>query len=92
METRTRDLAQEAKGTVQEAQQAIKQTASHLSENARNLGNTAKQAAQAAYSTAQEKVKVGARATDDAIRGNPYSSLGIAFACGLLIGFLMKRK
>ena len=34
----------------------------------------------------------GARATDKLLRQHPYSSLGIAIGCGLLIGWLMCRR
>jgi ElaB/YqjD/DUF883 family membrane-anchored ribosome-binding protein len=40
----------------------------------------------------QESTIAGARATDKAIRDYPYSSLGVAFGLGLLIGLLAARK
>ena len=78
METRTRDLAREAK-------EGIKETAQQWSEKA-------KAASSAAYQTASTKMKAGAAATDEAIRGNPYAALGVAFGCGVLLGLLIKRK
>lgn len=57
-------------------------------EAAENWSNRTK----AAYQAAQDKAISGAKATDRAIRANPYSSLGIAFGAGLLLGVLIKRK
>lgn len=92
METRTKEFVGQAKNVAQETQQAIKETAQELGDKARNFGATAKQAAQSAYDTAQQKVKAGAQVADESIRAHPYNALGIAFACGILIGFLIKRK
>jgi ElaB/YqjD/DUF883 family membrane-anchored ribosome-binding protein len=92
METRAKEFGSEAKGLAREAQETVKETAGQLAERARNFGTAAKQSAQATYEAAQEKVVAGAKVTDQAIRANPYASLGIAFGCGLLIGWLVKRK
>jgi ElaB/YqjD/DUF883 family membrane-anchored ribosome-binding protein len=92
METRTKDLAGQAKGFAREAQETIKESAGEFAEKAKSLGSSAKQNAMAAYQAAQSKTVAGAQATDKAIRDNPYAALGIAFGCGLLIGFLAKRK
>ena len=40
----------------------------------------------------KEQAVAGALATDKVLRKHPYSSLGIAFACGLLTGTLFTRK
>ena len=40
----------------------------------------------------EEKVKAGAKATDQVIREHPYPSLGVAFGVGIVIGFLLQRK
>jgi ElaB/YqjD/DUF883 family membrane-anchored ribosome-binding protein len=40
----------------------------------------------------KEQAVAGAVATDKVLREHPYSSLGIAFACGLLAGTLVTRK
>lgn len=40
----------------------------------------------------KEQAVAGARATDKLLRQHPYSSLGIAIGCGLLIGFLLCRR
>jgi ElaB/YqjD/DUF883 family membrane-anchored ribosome-binding protein len=92
METRAKELTGQAKNIAREAQETAKEAAGQIAEKAREFGATAKEAAQSAYGTAQEKVKAGAQATDQAIRANPYTALGIAFGCGVLLGFLIKRK
>ena len=40
----------------------------------------------------KEQAVAGAVATDKVLRNHPYSSLGLAFACGLLAGTLVSRK
>ncbi len=42
--------------------------------------------------TAKKNVVAGARATDEAIRANPYQSLVIAAGVGLLVGVLLGRN
>ncbi len=41
---------------------------------------------------AEEKAKEGAKAADRVVRDHPYQALGIAFALGLLVGVLARRK
>ena len=41
---------------------------------------------------AEEKAVERAKAADKAIRAHPYQTIGIAFAVGLLVGFLARRK
>ena len=40
----------------------------------------------------QQRTIKGAKATDRAIRDNPYQSIGIAFGVGLLLGVLVSRR
>ena len=82
METRTRDLNTGD----------LRETAENIGGRAREMGSAALDKAQALYETAQNKAIAGAKATDRAIRENPYQALGIAFGVGLLIGFLVRRK
>ncbi len=92
MESRTKDLANEAKNLGREAKQMATETAEDWTNRTRAAGAAAMDSARAAYETAQSKAIAGAKATDEAIRTNPYASLGIAFGAGILLGFLMKRK
>lgn len=45
-----------------------------------------------AYAHTRKKVVAGAHYTDDAIRANPYQSLGIALGLGVVIGVLLRRN
>jgi ElaB/YqjD/DUF883 family membrane-anchored ribosome-binding protein len=92
MESRTKDLTNEAKEMGREAKAAAAETMESWSNRTRAAGAAAMDTAKAAYQAAQEKAVAGAKATDQAIRANPYSSLGIAFGAGLLLGFLIKRR
>lgn len=44
------------------------------------------------WNTVSEKTVAGAKATDEAIRENPYKAIGIALGVGALIGFLLSRR
>jgi ElaB/YqjD/DUF883 family membrane-anchored ribosome-binding protein len=45
-----------------------------------------------AWEFARDKAVEGAEVTDEAIRGNLYSSIGVAFAVGAVLGFLIGRR
>ncbi len=59
---------------------------------ARNRLTAALDAAKDTYANVQKKAVEGAKATDKAIRENPYQALGIAFGVGALVGFLISRR
>lgn len=44
------------------------------------------------YERLADQAVVSAKATDRAIRDNPYQSVGIALGAGFLLGLLMKRR
>src|SRR5437868_3610157 len=92
METRAKDLAGEAKNLGRETKEMLKEATDDWTQQAKAAGTAAYQKAQAAYQYAQDKAVAGAKATDEAIRENPYRALGIAFGVGVLIGFLAKRR
>ncbi|MEO5802898.1 MAG: hypothetical protein ABIR24_05160 [Verrucomicrobiota bacterium] len=92
MESRTKDLTEEAKNVGRHAKDIATDAVEDLTERAKSAKTAAMDSAMAAYRLAQGKAIAGAKATDQAIRGNPYASLGIAFGAGLLLGFLIKRK
>lgn len=56
---------------------------------ARVAGTAAWDATKAAYETLQERTTACTKATDVAIRENPYMALGVAFGVGALLGFLL---
>jgi ElaB/YqjD/DUF883 family membrane-anchored ribosome-binding protein len=45
-----------------------------------------------AWQAVQKSAASGAKATDQAIREHPYHSIGIAFAVGLIVGLLARRR
>lgn len=92
MEPRTKDLTGEFKDAGRQAKEMATEAAEDLVNRTRSAREAAIESAKAAYKVAQSKAIAGAKATDQAIRGNPYASLGIAFGAGLLLGFLIKRK
>ena len=49
------------------------------------------QKAKEVYQRLQEQTVAAAKATDKAVRENPYQALGIAFGVGLLIGIVATR-
>ena len=88
MEKRTKDIAKMGR----DAEDTIRETAAEWADQTKAMGTAALEKAQEAYEYAQNKAVAGAKATDRAIRDNPYRALGIAFGVGLLIGFLTRRK
>jgi len=92
MEPRTKDLTEEARNVGRQAKDIATEAAEDLSNRARSAKAAAMESAKAVYQMAQSKAIAGAKATDQAIRGNPYAALGVAFGAGLLLGFLIKRK
>jgi ElaB/YqjD/DUF883 family membrane-anchored ribosome-binding protein len=80
---------------VRQGEQMMQDTANDVGEKAaavRAQLSSAIEAAKDAYEKLKDKAITGAKATDRAVREHPYPSLGIAFAAGLLIGFLCNRK
>lgn len=59
---------------------------------ARVAGNAAWDATKAAYHELHDRTAACTRATDQAIRGNPYTALAVAFGVGMLAGVLMTRN
>jgi len=84
METKAREFGQMADEAKEQAQD--------FKQRARAAGAAAWERAKDTYTTASDKAVQGAKVTDRAIRENPYQSLGIAFAAGLLLGFLIKGR
>jgi len=59
---------------------------------ARNRLKSALDATGETYARIKARAVEGAKATDKAIRENPYQALGIAFGVGALLGFLLSRR
>jgi len=92
MESTTKDLTNEAKDLGRHVKEVAAETAEDWAERTKAAGVAAMNSAKAAYHAAQVRTAAGAKATDKAIRANPYAALGIAFGAGVLIGLLIKRK
>jgi len=59
---------------------------------ARNRLSAVLAAAKDTCAAVQDKAVQRAKATDKAIRANPYQSIGIALGVGALIGYLYSRR
>lgn len=77
----------------------IKATANQGGESLTNLRNkaeaslaTAKSKMADAQETIVEKSKVAAKATDEYVHENPWKSIGLSAAVGLVIGLLIGRR
>jgi ElaB/YqjD/DUF883 family membrane-anchored ribosome-binding protein len=76
------------KATASDVGEQTKQYRSKLSEN---LTKTKAQLSEW-QAAAKDKAVAGAKETDRVIRDHPYESIGVAFAVGLLVGFVITRK
>lgn len=88
LQRRSEKLARSIEGTAAEAGEMVKEVGSRIGSKL--------QGARASLTQAQTAVTDGARQaaeiTDEYVRMNPWKSLGIAAAAGLLIGILMARR
>ncbi|MGI8965507.1 MAG: glycine zipper domain-containing protein [Limisphaerales bacterium] len=66
-----------------------KEIAADLKNKAKAAGTAAWDATRATYQQVQEKTVACSKATDQAIRENPYVALGVGFGVGLLLGLLV---
>lgn len=91
--TEDRDrLVKDLRGVVSDAENLVRATASDVGEKARDARAKMMATLESAKATLQDKAVASAKATDRAIRDNPYQSLGISFALGLLLGVVVTRK
>jgi len=91
----TAHATHEPEHLLEDAQALVTATA-HVAEEkvmeARRRLSTAIEKGKQAWNTLQEKTVAGAKATDHAIRQNPYKSIGIAVGVGMLVGYLLQRR
>jgi ElaB/YqjD/DUF883 family membrane-anchored ribosome-binding protein len=88
-------LVNDLKTVAHDAEELIRATAGDLGDKAKEARSRLTQALERAKVTCQEmqeKALEKAKATDQCIREHPYQTLGIAFALGLVIGVLIRRK
>ena len=90
------ELISEMQALVAEAETMIAGSISEHSAQAfsklRERFNDVRERFGAAYTEAQRKVVAGAKYTDETIRANPYQSIALAVAIGLIVGVLVSRR
>jgi len=92
-------LVDEMSAVLSEAEEMLKRAATETGDKARDLRSQvetnllrAKLKLQEYEGEAIDHAKAAARFTDDYVHDNPWRSIGIAAAVGLLIGLLMNRR
>jgi len=92
-------LVDEMSAVLSEAEEMLKRAATETGDKARDLRSQvetnllrAKLKLQEYEGEALDHAKAAARFTDDYVHDNPWRSIGIAAAVGLLIGLLMNRR
>ncbi len=81
-------MRNEAADIVQDQGEDLKEAAQEWKAKAREAGSAAYDATRAAYQQLADTTSEYSRATDQAIRENPYIAVGAAFGIGLLIGLI----
>jgi len=95
IESSTEKLMRDLKTVVRDGEELLKAGVRDLSERgvaARERLAAALEVAKDTQRRLQERAVSGAKATDRAIRKNPYQAVGIAFGIGLLLGIIAKRR
>jgi len=79
-----------------EAEKMIENSAAELTDGAvtrlRQQFRLAQERFSDMYDTAREKTIAGAKYTDQLVRTNPYSAVGVGVGVGLIAGFLIGRS
>ena len=92
-------LVDEMSAVISDAEEMLKRAATETGDKARDLRSQvetnllrAKLKLQEYEGEALDHAKAAARFTDDYVHDNPWRSIGIAAAVGLLVGLLMNRR
>ena len=85
-------MRNEAADIAQDNVEDLKEATQEWKEKARAAGTAAWDATKASYQELQDKTVAGAKATDQAIRANPYIALGCALGAGFALGILLSRR
>ena len=80
-----------AQATRVQAAEELKRAAQDIKSKARVAGAAAWDVTKATYEQVQNRAADYSRATDRAIRSQPYVALGFAFCIGMLIGAVVTR-
>ena len=88
-------LVNDLKNLVTDSEDLLKELAGELSEKGKQARARLAATLEAARETCgdlKEKAKAGAEAVDESVREHPYTSIGVAFGIGLVIGVLVARR
>ncbi len=88
-------LVHDLKNLVIDSEDLLKELAGELSEKGKQARARLAATLEAAKETCgdlKEKAKAGAEAVDETVREHPYTSIGVAFGVGLIIGVLVSRR
>ena len=92
MNATTEKLVGDVKVLASDVEELLKATATQTSEKVAEARVRAQAAIARARTIAVEQGKEAARATDQYVRQNPWSAIGISAGIGLLIGLLIGRR
>lgn len=92
MNAPTEKLVGDVKVLASDVEELLKATATQTSEKVAEARVRAQAAIARARTIAVEQGKEAARATDQYVRQNPWSAIGISAGIGLLIGLLIGRR
>lgn len=94
-EVNSEKLVTDIKRVVRDSEDLLRDTAGAVGGKAHEMRERLSEAAESARRTCrrlEEKAIDSAKAADRVIHEHPYPSLGVAFALGLLIGVLARRR
>jgi ElaB/YqjD/DUF883 family membrane-anchored ribosome-binding protein len=92
MKTTSEKLTHDLHVLVEDGEELLRSGLNRFNERAHDRMTQALNAARTTGSKLKANALKGARSTDEAIRGHPYRSLGLAFGMGMLIGVLLHRR
>jgi ElaB/YqjD/DUF883 family membrane-anchored ribosome-binding protein len=90
-ETPTERLVEDVMALVNEAEDFVKLSSANLGDGDKQELKTALERIKTQCEKVKQHALAGAREADRLIRRHPYSSLGIAFGAGILLGLFLKR-
>jgi ElaB/YqjD/DUF883 family membrane-anchored ribosome-binding protein len=88
LQRRSEKMARSIEGTAAEAGEMVRDAGNRIGAKMQN----ARQSLTQAQTAVSDGARQAAEFTDEYVRMNPWKSLGIAAAAGLLIGILMARR
>ncbi len=89
------NLSRDFQNMLRNAKDLIEATSGEMDQKTRQARQKLEESlksAQAAYEVIQEQVKEQAKCADKLVHEKPYHAMGVTFAVGLLMGWLVGRK